>query len=148
MKDKHTVLGEVTRHARGGAGISIKALRESWAGAVQAVEELEKEGLVLVTRSARDDHMKMVFRNDLTPEQGGKKIDEGMSFTAHTPNLTYGALLVTSMLEFCKLWHELVVPPEADMLKSLESGASPSCLLAIFMFCTLSVLALPLSPRT
>lgn len=80
VKDKHTVLGEVTRHARGGAGISIKALRESWAGAVQAVEELEKEGLVLVTRSARDDHMKMVFRNDLTPEQGGKKVDEGASF--------------------------------------------------------------------
>ncbi|KAG9096993.1 hypothetical protein FRC06_008122 [Ceratobasidium sp. 370] len=99
VKDKHTVLGEVTRHARGGAGISIKALRESWTGAVQAVEELEKEGLVLVTRSARDDHMKMVFRNDLTPEQGGKKVDD----------------------EFCKLWHELVVPPEADMLKSLES---------------------------
>lgn len=27
------------------------------------------------------------------------------------------------LLEFCKLWHELVVPAEADMLKSLESGA-------------------------
>jgi transcription initiation factor TFIIE subunit beta len=67
----------VTRHARGGAGVSIKALKESWTGAVQAVEELEKEGLVLVTRSARDDHMKMVFRNDLTPEMGGKKVDDG-----------------------------------------------------------------------
>ncbi|KAB5590125.1 Transcription initiation factor IIE subunit beta [Ceratobasidium theobromae] len=99
VKDKHTVLGEVTRHARGGAGVSIKALKESWAGAVQAVEELEKEGLVLVTRSAKDDHMKMVFRNDVTPEMGGKKVDD----------------------EFVKLWHGLVVPPEADMLKALES---------------------------
>ncbi|QRV81881.1 transcription initiation factor IIE subunit beta [Ceratobasidium sp. AG-Ba] len=99
VKDKQTVLAEITRNARGGAGVSIKQLRESWAGSPQAVEELEKEGLVLVTRSARDDHMKMVFRNDLTPEQGGKKVDE----------------------EFCKLWHSLVVPTEAEMLKSLES---------------------------
>ena len=42
-----------------------------------AVEELEKEGLVLATRSAKDEHIKMVFRNDMTPEMGGKKVDQG-----------------------------------------------------------------------
>ncbi|KDN48354.1 hypothetical protein RSAG8_02946, partial [Rhizoctonia solani AG-8 WAC10335] len=99
VKDKQSVLGEITRHARGGAGVSMKSLKESWTGALQAVEELEKEGLVLATRSAKDDHIKMVFRNDMTPEMGGKKIDE----------------------EFIKLWHTLVVPPEADMIRALES---------------------------
>ncbi|KAF8755615.1 General transcription factor IIE subunit 2 [Rhizoctonia solani] len=87
VKDKQSVLAEITRHARGGAG---------------AVEELEKEGLVLATRSAKDEHIKMVFRNDMTPEMGGKKVDQ----------------------EFIDLWNKLTVPPEADMIKALESGSS------------------------
>ncbi|CAE6481474.1 unnamed protein product [Rhizoctonia solani] len=100
VKDKQSVLAEITRHARGGAGVSMKSLKESWAGALQAVEELEKEGLVLATRSAKDEHIKMVFRNDMTPEMGGKKVDQ----------------------EFIDLWNKLTVPPEADMIKALESG--------------------------
>ncbi|GAB1522251.1 hypothetical protein RhiTH_005365 [Rhizoctonia solani] len=99
VKDKQSVLAEITRHARGGAGVSMKSLKESWAGALQAVEELEKEGLVLATRSAKDEHIKMVFRNDMTPEMGGKKVDQ----------------------EFIDLWNKLTVPPEADMIKALES---------------------------
>ncbi|KAF8674898.1 General transcription factor IIE subunit 2 [Rhizoctonia solani] len=118
VKDKQSVLAEITRHARGGAGVSMKSLKESWAGALQAVEELEKEGLVLATRSAKDEHIKMVFRNDMTPEMGGKKVDQGKVFILSTWATDPTVL---GWLEFIDLWNKLTVPPEADMIKALES---------------------------
>lgn len=47
----------------------VKKLQESWPNARQAIEELEKEGKVLVIRTQGGDnkegHMKMVFWNEI-----------------------------------------------------------------------------------
>ncbi|KAF8729312.1 General transcription factor IIE subunit 2, partial [Rhizoctonia solani] len=57
VKDKQSVLAEITRHARGGVGVLMKSLKGSWAGALQAVKELDKEDPVLASRSAKDEHI-------------------------------------------------------------------------------------------
>ena len=41
------------------------------------IEELESEGLILVTRSSKDGQPKMVFWNDIPPQEGGKQIEPG-----------------------------------------------------------------------
>lgn len=48
----------------------VKKLSESWPNAKQAIEELEKEGKVLVIRTGgnsegKEGHMKMVFWNEI-----------------------------------------------------------------------------------
>ena len=43
----------------------MRTLKESWKDAPSAVEELEKEGEVFVTRTLRDGQMRMVFWNEL-----------------------------------------------------------------------------------
>lgn len=47
----------------------VKKLQESWPNARQAIEELEKEGKVLVIRTGgsegKEGHMKMVFWNEI-----------------------------------------------------------------------------------
>src|SRR5205807_116133 len=53
------------RATRRGGGISVRTLKESWKDAPTAIEELEKEGEVFVTRTLRDGQMRMVFWNEL-----------------------------------------------------------------------------------
>jgi len=79
----------------------VRTLKESWKEAPQAVEELEKEGEVYVTRTIKDGQMRMVFWNEIKPdeESGGMVVEE----------------------EFLKLWHSLKVPNEVDLLKQLAS---------------------------
>ena len=57
----------------------VRTLKESWKEAPQAVEELEKEGEVLVTRTAKDGQLKMVFWNEIKPveEGAGKLVEKG-----------------------------------------------------------------------
>lgn len=43
----------------------MRTLKESWKDAPAAVEDLEKEGEVFVTRTLRDGQMRMVFWNEL-----------------------------------------------------------------------------------
>jgi transcription initiation factor TFIIE subunit beta len=43
----------------------VRTLKESWKDAPTAIEELEKEGEVFVTRTLRDGQMRMVFWNEL-----------------------------------------------------------------------------------
>ena len=45
-------------------GLSVKDLRDGWASAEVAVDELEREGKLLVTRNKKDNHAKMVWAND------------------------------------------------------------------------------------
>lgn len=63
--------------ARG--GLTVKVLKESWPGVVTAIEELEREGEVLTTRSGgtneRDGHLKAVFLNPIRPDA---RVDSGM----------------------------------------------------------------------
>ena len=44
-----------------------------------AIEELEKEGEVLVTRTQKDGQLRMVFWNEVKPTEdaGGKRVDQG-----------------------------------------------------------------------
>lgn len=60
----------------------MKKLRESWAGVTTAIEELEREGRVLVTRTGkteqsqeREGQMKMVFLDDIGREKD--PLDQG-----------------------------------------------------------------------
>lgn len=62
-------------------GLPVKKLRESWAGVTAAIEELEREGRVLVTRTGKnpqhggEGQMKMVFLDDIGRERD--PLDQG-----------------------------------------------------------------------
>ena len=80
FKNKASLLTEIQRHTRHGGGLSIRTLKESWKEAPQAVEELEKEGDVLVTRTVKDGQMRLVFWNEVRPdeESGGMLVEQGV----------------------------------------------------------------------
>ncbi|EIW76772.1 hypothetical protein CONPUDRAFT_139457 [Coniophora puteana RWD-64-598 SS2] len=101
FRNKAALLTEIQRQTRKGGGIPVRALKESWKEAPQAIEELEKEGEVLVTRTQKDGQLRMVFWNEIKPdeESGGNQVEK----------------------EFLDLWHQLKVPAEADLLKALKS---------------------------
>ncbi|KAF8901577.1 transcription initiation factor IIE subunit beta [Mucidula mucida] len=101
FKNKASLLTEIQRRTRKGGGIAVRDLKETWKEAPAAVEELEKEGEVLVTRTAKDGQLKMVFWNELKPdeESGGKNVEK----------------------EFMDLWHELNVPDDVDLLRQLAT---------------------------
>lgn len=75
-------------------------LKESWKEAPQAIEELEKEGEVFVTRTVKDGQLRMVFWNEIKPddETVGKHVEK----------------------EFFDSWHSLEVPNDIDLLKALH----------------------------
>jgi len=101
FRNKAALLTEIQRQTRKGGGISVRALKESWKEAPQAIEELEKEGEVLVTRTVKDGQLRMVFWNEIKPnEEGGGKLVEK---------------------EFHELWHSLKVPNDVDLLKQLAN---------------------------
>ncbi|PPQ69971.1 hypothetical protein CVT24_003675 [Panaeolus cyanescens] len=101
FRNKAALLTEIQRQTRKGGGISVRTLKESWKEAPQAIEELEKEGEVLVTRTVKDGQLRMVFWNEIKPteEGGGMPVEK----------------------EFHDLWHSLKVPNDVDLLKQLES---------------------------
>ncbi|TFK36511.1 transcription initiation factor IIE subunit beta [Crucibulum laeve] len=101
FRNKAALLTEIQRQTRKGGGLSVRALKESWKEAPQAIEELEKEGEVLVTRTTKDGQLRMVFWNEIKPtdEAGGKPVEK----------------------EFNDLWHSLKVPNDVDLLKQLAS---------------------------
>ena len=96
----------------------MRTLKESWKEAPQAIEELEKEGEVYVTRTLKDGQMRMVFWNEVKPteEQGGMSVEKG-AFTRSTPE----TLSAHTQPEFLDLWHGLEVPNDVDLLKALAS---------------------------
>ncbi|KAG1807779.1 uncharacterized protein BJ212DRAFT_1385426 [Suillus subaureus] len=101
FRNKAALLTEIQRQTRKGGGIPVRALKESWKEAPQAIEELEKEGEVLVTRTVKDGQLRMVFWNEIKPddESGGKQVEK----------------------EFFDLWHSLKVPNDVDLLKALRA---------------------------
>jgi len=101
FRNKAALMTEIQRQTRKGGGISVRALKESWKEAPQAIEELENEGEVLVTRTAKDGQPRMVFWNEIKPteESGGMSVEK----------------------EFYDLWHSLPVPNDVDLLKALSS---------------------------
>ena len=80
FRNKAALMTEIQRQTRKGGGISVRALKESWKEAPQAIEELEDEGEVLVTRTAKDGQPRMVFWNEIKPteESGGMSVEKGV----------------------------------------------------------------------
>ncbi|GAA5886748.1 hypothetical protein JCM3774_003038 [Rhodotorula dairenensis] len=84
-------------------GLPVKKLRESWAGVTNAIEELEREGRVLVTRTGKNPHgaegqMKMVFLDDIGRERD--PLDQ----------------------EFKDLWHSLKTPIGDELAQELQAA--------------------------
>ncbi|KAF7759687.1 hypothetical protein Agabi119p4_11382 [Agaricus bisporus var. burnettii] len=81
FRSKAALLVEIQRQTRKGSGISARE--------------------VLVTRTVKDGQLRMVFYNELKPEEegAGKLVEE----------------------EFRKLWHDLKVPNDVDLLKQLAN---------------------------
>ncbi|KZS89400.1 transcription initiation factor IIE subunit beta [Sistotremastrum niveocremeum HHB9708] len=100
FRNKGALLTEIQRHTRKGGGLAVRTLKESWKEAPAAIEELEKEGEVLVIRTVKDGQMKTVFWNEVKASEGGEMVEK----------------------EFHDLWHSLKVPEEADLVKALQSG--------------------------
>ena len=72
FRSKAALLTEIQRSTKRGSGLSIRPLRESWKEAPQAIEELEAEGEVYVTRTTKDQQMRMVFWNELKSSTSGE----------------------------------------------------------------------------
>ncbi|BGP51422.1 hypothetical protein JCM10450v2_007364 [Rhodotorula kratochvilovae] len=113
LSSKADLLVLLRRHSPQG-GLPVKKLRESWAGVQAAIEDLEREGRVLVTRTGKteqaekDGQMKMVFLDDIGREQD--PLDQ----------------------EFKDLWRSLKTPVGDDLAQELQqagliasSGAPP-----------------------
>ncbi|POY71584.1 hypothetical protein BMF94_5409 [Rhodotorula taiwanensis] len=94
-------------------GLPVKKLRESWAGVTNAIEELEREGRVLVTRTGKNPHsgggggggggagdgqMKMVFLDDIGRDRD--PLDQ----------------------EFKDLWHSLKTPIGDELAQELQAA--------------------------
>jgi len=86
------------------AGISVKELKDGWPGAVAAIDMLEKEGTLLVTRNKKDNVPKLVWPND--PSLGlPVRIDD----------------------DFQQYWHKVKLPDSADLRQELEkAGLTPT----------------------
>lgn len=79
FRNKVSLLTEIQRQSRKGHGIAVRTLKEVWKEAPTAIEELEAEGEVFVTRTQKDGQLKMVFWNEIKPneEEGGLSIEQG-----------------------------------------------------------------------
>ena len=71
VRNKISLLTEIQRQTRKGGGLSVRTLKESWKEAPQAIEELEKDGEVYVTRTLKDGQLRMVFWNEVKAEEEG-----------------------------------------------------------------------------
>ncbi|KAJ7630527.1 transcription initiation factor IIE subunit beta [Roridomyces roridus] len=99
FRTKPALLTEIQRATTSGRGIQVKALKEAWKEAPAAIEELEQEGEVLVTRTVKDGQLRMVFWNEIKPneESGGMPVEQ----------------------EFMDLWHGLQLPDDVELRREL-----------------------------
>ncbi|KAG6861816.1 hypothetical protein C0995_011698 [Termitomyces sp. Mi166 len=103
--DLYSYKAQIQRQTRKGGGIPVRALKESWKEAPAAIEELEKEGEVLVTRTVKDGQLRMVFWNEIKPteEAGGMPVEKDGFFDGRRmlhivkihADVVYSQLLVT-----------------------------------------------------
>ena len=70
----------------------MRTLKESWKEAPQAIEELEKDGEVYVTRTLKDGQLRMVFWNEIKPKEEG----DGMLVEQGACTRTRGAAMTDS----------------------------------------------------
>lgn len=94
VRSKAALLTEIQRQTRKGGGLSVRTLKESWKEAPTAIEELEKEGEVYVTRTQKDGQMRMVFWNEIKPNEdsGGMAVEQGrVPRAVYMRHLLFGA---------------------------------------------------------
>jgi hypothetical protein len=103
FRNKAALLTEIQRQTRKGAGISVRALKESWKEAPQAIEELEEEGEVLVMRTVKDGQLRVVFWNEIKPEEdtGGMPVEKGRSLTDALSSSCAGFFLIVQSSKIC-----------------------------------------------
>ncbi|KAK2627334.1 hypothetical protein QTJ16_003300 [Diplocarpon rosae] len=83
-------------------GVSVKDLKDGWQECEDAIDELEREHKILVTRTKKDNHARMVWSNDPT--------------------------LVHSIdPEFQVMWHKTELPSVDELVRKLqEAGQKPA----------------------
>ncbi|KAJ8468859.1 hypothetical protein ONZ45_g17091 [Pleurotus djamor] len=96
FRNKVSLLTEIQRQTRKGGGIPVRALKESWKEAPQAIEELEKEGEVLVTRTTKDGQLRMVFWNEVKPTEEAGAHASTSSSTSGIPSKFGSGTMFTS----------------------------------------------------
>ena len=83
-------------------GMSVRELREGWSNSIETINQLEKEGKLLVTRNKKDDHPKMVWAND-------------PSLVQHFDP------------EFRQIWEKIKIPDNKAVAEELEkAGITPT----------------------
>ena len=101
IRSKDSLLGHV-QSQRTAQGLSVRELRDGWPGAEAAIDELEREGRLLVTRNKKDNHAKMVWAND-----------SSLSFTIDE--------------EFQAIWQKIKLPEPKVLADELErAGLTPA----------------------
>jgi len=83
-------------------GVSVKDLKDGWPDCEEAIDELEKEHKILVTRTKKDNHARMVWGNDPTLHHS---IDP----------------------EFQVMWHKTELPSVDELVRKLiDAGQKPA----------------------
>ena len=83
-------------------GINVRELRDGWADAEAAINTLEKQGKLLVTRNKKDNHPKMVWSND-------------------------PSLAISIDDEFKNIWNKIRLPEPGALADELEKeGLTPT----------------------
>lgn len=83
-------------------GLNVRELRDGWPGAEEAINQLEYEGKLLVTRNKKDNHARMVWPND-------------PSLAVHIDE------------EFQAIWQKIKLPEAAALADDLEkAGLTPA----------------------
>ncbi|KAI9722890.1 MAG: hypothetical protein M1812_001338 [Candelaria pacifica] len=101
IRSKDQLLGFLQKQSTA-QGLSVRELKDGWVGAEDAIDALEDDGKLLVTRNKKDSHPKMVWPND--------------------PSLS---LPVDS--DFHTLWHKVRLPEASDLTVELErAGLTPT----------------------
>ncbi|KAF8316412.1 transcription initiation factor IIE, beta subunit [Clavulina sp. PMI_390] len=109
VASRDDLVKEIKSHSRRGGGLSVASLKQRWPGAPDVIQQLEDEGLILVTRSTKEGGQgqpKMVFWNDIQSPDGKKQQIES---------------------EFLTMWNDLKWPAENDLERALNQlGQTPA----------------------
>jgi len=101
VRSKEDLLGHLQSKADA-QGVSVKELKDGWPSCEEAIAELEAEHKVLVTRTKKDNHARMVWANDPT-------------------------LVHTVDDEFMRMWHRTELPGADELVrKLLDAGQKPA----------------------
>jgi transcription initiation factor TFIIE subunit beta len=96
IRTKNELLGYLQQRPDA-SGLPLKDLKDGWPNADTAIDELEEQSLVLVTRNKKDGHARHVWPNDPSLKT---PIDE----------------------EYQMLWNKIVLPSAADIVQELHNA--------------------------